>query len=324
MTNPFYDKMPPSELLSKLLALGMDVQSMNNIMLAVSQNFQMHLWLTAPLTVYVSPSGTDATTDSQGLSVDKPFKTLQYALNFVASKYNFNQHSVTVQLADGSYNLTGNTVIPSYVSTTGLLVITGNSGDNTRVKTGTITNTSRCICQLKNLTIIPSEVSGGTYHGLVSALAGTYTAVFNCRMVIPSNITTVPIYGVCIWSGGSIILTGTDKFEFVVDNTSRVGAFIYASSSSLFDIVQDVVVTGSTQMDQFILAELAGSVNSWSNPDTIGRAPKFTATGTLTGLRYRVTGNSVLRAAIGTATADTIFPGTIVGVSSSGGQYIPQ
>lgn len=324
MANPFYDKMPTGELLSKLLALGMDVQSMNNIIATVAQNFQMYLWLTAPLTVYVSPSGTDTTTDSQGLSVDKPFKTLQYALNFVSSKYNFNQYNVTIQLADGSYNTTGNTVIPSFVSTTGVLIITGNSGNNTLVKVGTITNNSRCLCHLKNLTIIPSEVSGGAYHGLISALAGTYMAVYNCRMVMPSNVTTVPIYGVCIWSGGSISLTGTSKFEFVVDNTSRIGAFIYASSNSLFDIVQDVVVTGSTQMWQFIQAELSGTVNSWANPDTIGRAPKFTATGTLTGLRYNVTGNSVLRAAIGTATADTIFPGTIAGVSSSGGQYIPQ
>lgn len=324
MTNPFYDKMPPSELLSKLLALGMDVQSMNNIMLAVSQNFQMHLWLTAPLTVYVSPSGVDITTDDRGLSVDKPFKTLQYALNFVSARYNFNQYSVTIQLADGNYNLTGQTTIPSFVSTTGILLITGNSSDNTRVKVGTISNSSRCTCQLKDITIVPGVIEGGAYHGLISRLPGTYTSVVNCRMVMPSNVTTVPIYGICLWSGGNLSITGKSKFEFVVDNTSLISAFIHISSSSLLDVVQDVQVTGSTQMWQFIQVELAGSVNSWANPDTVGRAPKFTATGTLTGRRYTVDGNSVLRAAIGTATADTIFPGTIAGVASTGGQYIPQ
>jgi hypothetical protein len=322
MANPFYDRMPTGELLSKLLVLGIDVQSMSNIISAVAQNFQMYLWLTAPLTVYVSPSGVDTTANSQGLSVDNPFKTLQYALNFVSSKYNFNQYNVTIQLADGSYNLTGNTVVPAYVATTGQLWIVGNSTDNTKVKTGRLTNTSRGTCILKDLTLAPGYIESGSYHGLVTGLQGSQTSVFNCRMIMPSNVTSQGVFGICTWTGGTVSLTGTTKFEFVVDDTSIITAFLYASTNSLHNVMQDVQVTGSSQMATFVTVETVGTINAWINPEVLSRAPKFTTTGTLTGKRYTTEGNGVIKAVIGTATDTTIFPGTIPGESTFGGQYI--
>lgn len=56
--------------------------------------------LTAPLTLYVSPTGSDA---ADGLSIDAPLATIQAAYDRLAQRYDLAGHTATILLAQGTY-----------------------------------------------------------------------------------------------------------------------------------------------------------------------------------------------------------------------------
>ena len=57
------------------------------------------------------------------------------------------------------------------------------------------------------------------------------------------------------------------------------------------------------------------TLSTFVNP---GRLPLFTANGTVTGMRYKASGNGIIASSGGGA---EFFPGTIAGTTSTGGQY---
>ena len=52
------------------------------------QSIRVPIWLTGTTQVYVAPGGVDSAADGRGFSAAKPWATLQYALNYMATNYN--------------------------------------------------------------------------------------------------------------------------------------------------------------------------------------------------------------------------------------------
>lgn len=80
---------PPSSDSSTRLATTAYVQS------------NIRLRLGAPLTLYISPSGTDS---GACTSISTPCQTLQYAYNTALATYDLNNQQLTIQLLDGTYS----------------------------------------------------------------------------------------------------------------------------------------------------------------------------------------------------------------------------
>ena len=71
---------------------------------ALQRLFVTRTKVTTNMTIYVSPTGSDIT--GNGLTPGTAFATIQAAINAVYFNYDWNGHSCTIQLADGTYNFT--------------------------------------------------------------------------------------------------------------------------------------------------------------------------------------------------------------------------
>ena len=84
--------------------------------------------LQADRTYYVATTGSDS---NDGLTVGNPFLTIQKAID-VAAALDGSIYNVTIQLADGTYNLTSSLIMKDMVGS-GSMTIQGNTGDQSLV-----------------------------------------------------------------------------------------------------------------------------------------------------------------------------------------------
>ncbi len=247
--------------------------------------------LTAARTYYVRTDGSDSNT---GLSntAGGAFATLQKAVS-TALLFDFNRLTVTIQLGDGTYPAAS--VASGYIN--GSLVINGNAASPGNVvislSSGScITATDSAKINVSNMRLQTSGVSG-----LVASTGATVTG---------SNL----IFGAC----GYAHIAAAARAQIIITDSCQIAgsapAFANLDQANLDATAVAFTLSGSLAFsDAFIRA---GALS-------YARMIVPTFSGTATGSRYNISGNSVINT---NGAGETFFPGNAAGVKNSGGQYI--
>ncbi len=244
--------------------------------------------LTASKSYYVSTTGSDSNNGSSG----NPFLTIQNAIE-IASNFDVGLYNITINVEDGTY--TENLIFKSFVGY-GKIIINGD-------------------------TVTPSNVviAGGSGIGVKGLFA---TGSYDIRgLTLTGTASNIQLFGTRLYfrnidfksSGSQIYLL--DGSVLIAEGDYEVSAscarHIWAAAGGFVQIVnRTITITGTPAWSAGFM--VAGGL---SNMLVYGN----TYSGSATGVRYVVVGNSVVQTAGGGA---SYFPGDSAGSTSSGGQYL--
>jgi hypothetical protein len=261
--------------------------------------------LTANRNYHVATTGNDNTGDG---SAGSPWRTLQYAADWVQANLDFAGFEVQILLADGVYtgglSLGG---LPLGMTAAGQLVINGDNTDNTAV-TIHVTGGDAIFCEagasiyVKNLTVVATASGGEGGDGISAGYAG---------VIEFSNVNFGACSGNQIYAsaGGSVIAMGGYQISggAQVHAQAATGGYIELSSSPNRHV--SVTLNGTPNFSGAFVMAGAGSISAANNtfPGTTATGPKFDAH--LNGVIF--TGNKTVN----------YFPGSVAGSVSTGGQY---
>lgn len=293
---------------------------------AMLKSIRVPIWLTANKNFYVNQAtGSDTLDSGRGESASKPFKSLQAAINFVADNYNLSNYDATISIAEG-YSSSSKIVLKSYNTVSGIIVISGpDQNDISKVKLDSVRIENASIYRLQDLTCKPSN--SNTYLVGVYALAGRIDLQNVLVDISETVVSSGSLYALAAESTGLIRIYATNSNEIKSGCTIKIGSAmnataIYAISANSGGNIQfaaDIVIDGDGTLTQTVIAMNLGVVrrtlSTFVNP---GRLPLFTANGTVTGMRYKASGNGIIASSGGGA---EFFPGTIAGTTNTGGQY---
>jgi hypothetical protein len=255
---------------------------------------QVREMLTADRTYYVDPLGSDS---NDGLTVGTPFKTIQKAVNTVAS-IDLTIYDVTIQLADGTY--TGAAVINGPWVGSGVVTIKGNAASpaNVIISTGSAT----AIQAYNSAAVVVRDLkitnTGGGANGLLASCGASIEF---------TNLNFGAIGLAQVRAEDGAVVTATGNYQITG------GAVYHFNSTAAIIRCQSRTITVSNTpafSNSFAFAQLAGTL--------IANTCTFSGTGA-TGTRYSATANSVI---FTNGASTTYFPGSLAGITASGGQYI--
>ena len=287
------------------------------------KSIRVPVWLSSTLNVYVNKTtGSDTLNDGRGLKADKPFATLQAALNYISTTYNLYKYNCIVSIAPGDYGR--NTItLPSYATTTGTVIITGPDQNNPdAVKIGKVYNNFGSYYTLRDLCIKPENV--GSHQSAAYATNGTIDLVNTIMDISETVVSNGSLSAIETDDSGKVRIYATNTLERKNGITIRVGTVatqsLISANGGVIQYTADIHIEGNcTVSNAAVLAATGGlvrrTVSSFVNP---GRAPIVTASGTVTGKRYTATLNGIIRVGGG---GPDFFPGSEAGVTATGGQY---
>lgn len=287
------------------------------------KSIRVPIWLTKPLTIYVAPTGSDTLDDGRGLTPDKPFASIQAAVNYVSTTYNLYKYNATISVAPGNYGRE-HILLPSYTTSTGKLIIKGSGAARTDVVCGRFALTYASVYEVHNLTIYQKDLTAGAV-GSVDAAAGQID-LYNVQI----NLSGIQqgsgqLWGVFAHDSGVVRVWSTASQDIPnglilnVDGASPYG-IILCNNGGAFNFAADITVKGGgSWQDAAVRAQnvsiIASTLSAAANP---GRRPTVSVDGIFTGKRYAVALNGI----VGVAGAGPEFwPGDEDGTTSSGGQY---
>lgn len=249
--------------------------------------------LTAGRTYYVRTDGNDSN-DGLTNTSGGAFLTLQKAVD-VATSVDVNGNTVTISVGDGTYAAGVN--LKPY-SGGGIIVLSGN-----------VTTPSSCVISISSGTAIyGSDAGKWAIQGFrVSSAAGT--------CLYARGVTQIFLQGLMEYGASSRHMFAFLGAEISVGANWAIvggaGQHMHASyGGRIFAISRTCTLTGTPSFSsQFAYSQDLGAIQIIS----------VTFSGSATGSRYSVVGNSVIQT--GSAGA-TYFPGNSAGASATGGQYI--
>lgn len=292
-------------------------------------SLDMLIPLRSNLDLYVGLNGTDDESDGRGAQ-NKPFRTVQYAAQYVASKYNIGPHRVRIMVLDGNY---GTSIInlPSFSASTGYIVIQSASGNKAAVRTGAFNaSVSGATYSIRHLTATHAPIGAGVCGAFMALNGGR----LELRDVVADQSgianTGGSTYGFYAGPNGYIRWWAFNDSDaptgvtFTASSTSTVAGCMLAEESGEITFASDINVTGTFECTrafayakQFGLISAATSV--YVNP---GRTPRVNNSGTVTGTRYRGLMLSIIQARGNTEEeAKEYYPGDSPGSVSSGSQF---
>lgn len=249
---------------------------------------------------YVRTDGLD-TNDGTEDNTDHAWLTIQHALDVIGT-FDLNSHAVKIHIADGTYTITSQLLIPSNVGG-GVIWLTGNPGTPSNVVIQG--NTGWCVFQNISpgvrvfLEGLKFTGTGGTWVGLQCSNL-SYTRFWWCE------------FG-----------TGLYINIYIADGAQVVGYWDYTISASCYCHVYSAKF-GTFSMNGGMTVTLTGAP-AW----TVGfvfmdELSDFSGSGVIfsgaaTGPRYMVALNSVINTGGGGA---AYFPGNAAGTATTGGQYV--
>jgi hypothetical protein len=251
-------------------------------------------------TYYVSPTGNDNNDGSAG----SPFLTIQHAVDLTLFGLDTNGNNVVIQLADGTYDLAGNTIgvyLPPLGG--GSVYIRGNIATPANVVVKTTDNYVFDVEEFADIRIEGMELQ------CLGAGGWACVAAFNQSIVRLSNIRfgNSPSSDHILSAGFSIILitgnysiVGSGNFHYNVTDNGSISIF-----SNL-----TITLTGTPAFSYFAYVEL----NSFL---LLGTGTVYS--GAATGIRYHVDINSSIFA--DGHTSLTYLPGNVNGEIVEGGVY---
>lgn len=245
--------------------------------------------LTAARTYYVSPTGLDT---NNGLTSGAAFLTVQKAIDVISGTLDTSTHQVTIQLADGTY--TGLMAVKPTLGSLPIL-IKGNTATPASVH---VNVTGTCLTAdgpSSYIRIEDMKLSGTTY--CLWATFGGKIEYGNIVFGAASRHINAQNYGTIVAMTNYAIDGG---------GTSHIGAL----GGTVQVAGRTVTITGTPAFSvAYAVVSRVGLLISFSN----------TYSGSATGKRYEITGNSILDANGG---ATTLLPGNTAGTTATGGQYI--
>ena len=260
--------------------------------------------LTANRTYYVDPAGSDT---NDGLTVGTPFLTLERARD-AFYEIDAEQYQVDIQLADGTYTLSGSLGFSEVVGNGGFVKIIGNTGDSSLVvievptfTTGLTFANSSTEYFLEGVTL--KAVTAATPLFLVSC-SNSQISIKDCRF----DITGVFVAAIATAQNSALILDddidvlGTSGASLlqITDHSS-----LTAAAGATVDFTVAMSFTSEVlQVLNYGFADLTGVT--------------FANGGNVTGKRFTLGQKSHIR----TGTEDlTYVPGTVAGTLDAASSY---
>lgn len=288
---------------------------------AMLKSIRVPIWLTKNMIIYVATTGSDTLDEGRGLTEDKPFATLQAALNYVSDTYNLSRYNLTIRLAEGDYG-DASIQLPDYTTSSGRITIQGATADAEDVIVGRISINTPVEYYVDHLTIkAASPVQGALY--VCDCQNGTINLrniIFDLRNCEP--LPSQPYRALCS-RGGTIRIPSTNADTptgiKILPHPTRAFTPLYATVGTI-SFIADITVDGDmTVSEGFAYATNGGTIQrGWYGDTNPGRLPVVSSTGSVTGRRYTASMNGVIYTYNGGA---EFFPGSESGVLSTGGQY---
>lgn len=255
--------------------------------------------LTGALSLYVRTDGSDSNSGLANTAAGA-FLTIQKAIN-VAASLDLNGQTVTINVADGTY--TGNVTVNGPWVGTGTVQLTGNT-----------TTPANCILSTTSADCIDVN-PGGTLSVKGFKLATTTSG----SGIISKGVVTVNgnmNYGAV--ASGYMHLQALNGGEIDVLNSYTIsgnaGYHLYAGDHGriIYNATLTVTLSGTPAF--------GGAFAQASRLGDMGIPSGFvTFSGSATGTRYVVNGNSIIDT---TAGGGTYLPGNAAGSTATGGQYV--
>jgi len=262
--------------------------------------------LTADTILYVDVAGNDTTGNG---SIGNPWRTIQYAYNYVLNWLDLANHWVVIQLkspgvyaacdfqvaiGNGAIHLTGDKLNPK------LYIIRNVNGAAVGVQQGVVLHLSGIAIEATGLSAPQIGDPGG--WGLIVVRAGLCfidaVAFGNCTLS-----QMIAAEGGVIWpmkKNATIIVYGNPLTAgHAVAHSQNAGNVVLVSMVATFE---------GARAGVFVTATVAGVVQCYD----------FTYTGNITGKKWTIWANGVLNGGGQSAS----LPGTLAGEISTGGQVI--
>lgn len=288
---------------------------------ALLKSIRVPIWLTKPLTIYVATTGSDTLDDGRGLSAEKPFKTLQAAVNYVSDTYNLSNYNITISLEPGIYKET-TTNLPKYNSVTGTISIRGNRSNKYNTVIHNISLSNSVNYSFYNLTI--KARSADTFGYCVYITSGTVNA-FDVKLdASEAIIGNGDLYCVRVENSGVFKVWATSGPDVPNGLLCTLGktmrGVLFAQYGGSIQYAADISVEGDSVLSRgfcavSVLGLISRVLSSLANP---GRMPTVTSTGTVAGPRYYAKTNGIIDSNGGGA---EFYPGSESGRVNTGGQY---
>ena len=263
--------------------------------------------LTAPLSLYVD--GTSGNDEKGDGTQSAPYKTISHAVIKATSTYYLGVYSITIRIAAGTYGETVN--LPSYLTSTGMIVLTGAGVDQTVIK-GPALSASMSLgvasrYGVANLTLETPSI-GGNANACTCSAGELVLQGVKLRSIGHATYQRSPLY-----------TQGSNVLRFAAGTTNQIefgpGASLGGIISSGGTIWQEgniaVVTQPGAYMQNGFCYVTGGSLFSRGGamPVITGSIP--------TGPRYVIYGNGFIDTRGG---GPNYFPGTTAGAIPQGGQ----
>lgn len=287
----------------------------------IRRGFGILIPLTQAKNIYVnSATGSDAPDEGRGESAEKPFKSVQAAINYAAVTYNLGAHNLFIVIADGT--CAGDVRLVRYTSTTGRMVLQGNSANTgaVAVEGGIYADMNVGTWLLNRITIRNKDkavsLGSSNFYGLL-VKRGASVTLNQCAIDVsgaaPEGRSKEPLYV----AGGQVEIRSGDPeipgLTIFSEGEEAPARLLHAddggSIAMLSDIAVDVPEVGTSLF-------LAGGARFYRASVFTGHIPAFS--GTTTGKRYDVRENSIASTLGG---GPDFIPGDSEGTTASGGQY---
>ena len=258
------------------------------------------LRLTANMTFYVSPTGSDA---NDGLTTGTAWVSIAHAYNYIRDRIDTNGFQTTIKLADGTYG--GTTLQFPIIGPQPILL--GDDADPSRVIINNSTGVALAATSGANISCQSFTVQAGGPAGDYGAVGSGLLAGSGASIVI-TNMR----FGACSYAhmdsrAGGVISAGRVGQNYTIAGAAQYHLLAGAGFISVADCT--VSIAGNPAFSQaFAAAIQAGLIHGWSN----------TYTGTATGKRYHADTNGIILVAGG---GINYFPGSVAGDVASGGYY---
>ena len=248
--------------------------------------------LTADRTYYVATTGSDS---NDGLTSGTPFLTIQKAISTIGM-IDISIYTVIIQLANGTY--TSGVNIGSAWIGSGTVVLKGDTAIPSNVTISTTGNTIY-VGNQGRLTIQGAKIASSGASGIVSFSNSDVT------------VSTGVEFGVCSFAHMYAVQAGiiTNIGINYTISGDAIAHYLTESNGIIKFAGQTVTLSGTRAFAIFASASRMGLI------ETFGQ----TYSGTATGTRYNISGNSVCFTNSGGA---SYFPGSVAGSTVTGGQYI--
>ena len=275
-------------------------------------------------------TGSDTLDSGRGESEEKPFKTIQAAVNYVCENYNVSRYTLTIYI-EPPYDNLADLELPSYSASTGAIRIVSKSADPSQCKVRRISLSYAVPYYLWNITARAFSIASGRY-GCFHASKGQLN-LQNCVADMTSANISGGAFSACfagtygeirIWA---LTENQTDYFnvpgiKIIGDNKHSFDCIFNADSGGLISFAADIKIEGNCNITSAFASASNLSMILWSYSSLAipGRAPVITISedSSVSGKRYSSSGNSIVTARGQGAEA---YPGTIVGTTTNGGQY---